>query len=181
VWKDSGMGETAKRAQRARASGPDARLERGRQRRLALDKDRAAREARIDAAVADVYQAQDERAAAARAMQTADGQAGEAIARILAEGLPIAQVAELTELTVNQVQRLREAAGDTQPASGETPAQAGCQPRRAGEAAVRVVPPLAGDRPQTAVSGPGVGGVSQVAACSPSPSVPDVGCERSAS
>jgi hypothetical protein len=130
MWKDSGIGETAKRAQRARASERDARLERARQRRLALDEDWAAREARIDAAVADVYQAQDERAAAARAVQTADGQAGEAILRILAEGVPIAQVAELTELSVTQVQRLKagdaaDATPSTEPGADDARAQLG--------------------------------------------------------
>jgi hypothetical protein len=119
VWKDSGMGETAKRAQRARASERDARLERARQRRLALDADRAAREARIDAAVADVYQAQDDRQEAARASELAEQRIGEAINRILGEGVPLAQVAELTELSVTQVQRLKAAAAANPTPSAE--------------------------------------------------------------
>ena len=107
------MGETARRAQRGRADERDARLAKARARRLELDKDREARDARIDAALADVYQAQDEREAAARAIDACEVRTGEAIARILAEGVPMAQVAELTELSINQVQRLKAAAAES--------------------------------------------------------------------
>jgi DNA-directed RNA polymerase specialized sigma24 family protein len=112
------MGETARRAQRGRADERDARLARARQRRLALDKDREARDARIDAAVADVYQAQDEREAAVRAIDACEVRTGEAIVRILAEGVPMAQVAELTELSINQVQRLKVAAAEAKQQTG---------------------------------------------------------------
>ena len=62
------MGQTARKAQRGRADERDARLEKARRRRLELDLDREARDARVDAAVADVYQAQDERQASVRAI-----------------------------------------------------------------------------------------------------------------
>lgn len=101
------MGRTAKSAQGDRAGERDARLARARQRRLELDKDKEARDARIDQAVADVYLAQDERDGAVKAIEAADAKMGEAIVRILTEGVPMAQVAELTELSVKQVQKLK--------------------------------------------------------------------------
>lgn len=101
------MGRTAKSAQGDRAGERDARLARARQRRLELDKDKEARDARIDQAVADVYLAQDERDGAVKVIEAADAKMGEAIVRILTEGVPIAQVAELAELSVNQVQKLK--------------------------------------------------------------------------
>jgi len=153
------MGETARRAQRGRADERDARLAKARARRLELDKDREARDARIDAALADVYQAQDEREAAARAIEAADVKIGEAIVGILAEGVALAQVAELTELSVNQVQRLRAAvaevkhAGDRAGRSGAVQVVAsavGVGPGQAVETG-RSLPP-AGGRPATAAS-----------------------------
>ncbi len=153
------MGETARRAQRGRADERDARLAKARARRLELDKDREARDARIDAALADVYQAQDEREAAARAIEAADVKIGEAIVGILAEGVALAQVAELTELSVNQVQRLRAAvaevkhAGDRAGRNGAVQVAAsavGAGPGQAVEAG-RSLPPAAG-RPATAAS-----------------------------
>jgi DNA-directed RNA polymerase specialized sigma24 family protein len=153
------VGQTARKAQRGRADERDARLEKARRRRLELDQDREARDARVDAAVADVYQAQDEREAAARAIEAADVKIGEAIARILAEGVALAQVAELTELSVNQVQRLRAAvaevkhAGDGAGRNGAVQVVASAVGAGAGQA----VEPgrsllLAGGRPATAAS-----------------------------
>jgi hypothetical protein len=109
------VGQTTGKAQRGRVQERAARLARARQRRLELDKDREAREARIDAAVADAYQAQDDRHDAVRAIEVAEQRIGEAINRILGEGVALAQAAELTELSVTQVQRLRAVAGDDLP------------------------------------------------------------------
>ena len=123
------MGRAAKSAQGDRAGERDARIARARQRRLELDKDKEARDARIDAAVADVYLAQDERGGAVQVIEGAEVKMGEAIVRILAEGVPMAQVAELTELSVNQVQKLKAAPVEAaEPATG------------AGRAAGRTVP-----------------------------------------
>jgi hypothetical protein len=108
------MGRTAKSAQGDRAGERDARIARARQRRLELDKDKEARDSRIDQAVANVYLAQDQRDEAAKVIAAAEAKMGKAIVRILAEGVPMAQVAELTELSVNQVQKLKAAAGETQ-------------------------------------------------------------------
>jgi hypothetical protein len=105
--EESAMGRTAKSAQGDRAGERDARIARARQRRLELDKDKEARDARIDQAVADVYLALDERDGAVKMIEVAEAKIGQAIVRILTEGVPIAQVAELTELSVNQVQKLK--------------------------------------------------------------------------
>jgi hypothetical protein len=121
------VGQAAGKAQRGRAAERAARLERARQRRLELDKDREAREARVDAAVADVYQAQDDRQDAVQAIELAEQRIGEAINQILSDGVALAQAAELTELSVTQVQRLRAAA----PRPGEVQGEA-----------VRSLPPL---------------------------------------
>jgi hypothetical protein len=112
------VGQTTGKAQRGRAAERDARVARARQRRLELDKDRGAREARIDAAVADVYQAQEDRHDAAQAIELAEQRIGEALHRILGEGVALAQAAELTELSVTQLQRLRVAAGTGEARSG---------------------------------------------------------------
>jgi hypothetical protein len=103
------VGRTAKSAQGDRSGERDARIAKARQRRLELDKDKEARDARIDQAVVDVYLAQDERDDAAKLIEAAEAKMGAAIARILAEAVPMAQVAELTQLSVNQVQKLKVA------------------------------------------------------------------------
>lgn len=103
------MARTANTEQRARTRARSAGLERARTRRVALDRGRVERDARIDAAVADVFQAQDERAAAIAAVGEADDRIGHAIARLAAEGVTTVQVAELCELTVTAVQRLKGA------------------------------------------------------------------------
>ncbi len=113
------MGRAAKSALADRAGERDSRIARARQRRLELDKDKEARDARIDQAVADVYLAQDERDDAVKVIEGAEVKMGEAIVRILAEGVPMAQVAELTELSVNQVQKLKAAPAEVGgPATG---------------------------------------------------------------
>jgi hypothetical protein len=118
------VGQTAGKAQRGRGAERAARLQRARQRRLELDKDREAREARIDAAVADVYQAQEDRQDAVQAIELAEQRIGEALNQILGEGVAVAQAAELTELSVTQVQRMRAAAaGETRPGPDQAPAQ----------------------------------------------------------
>jgi hypothetical protein len=118
------VGQTAGKAQRVRVQERAARLQRARQRRLELDKDREAREARVDAAVADVYQAQEDRQDAAQAIELAEQRIGQALNRILGEGVAVAQAAELTELSVTQLQRMRAAAvGETRPDPDQAPAQ----------------------------------------------------------
>jgi hypothetical protein len=103
------VARTANSEQGARLRARSAGLERARARRVALDQGRIERDARIDAAVADVFQAQDERSAAVAAVGAADIRIGRAIARLAAEGVTTAQVAELCAMTVTAVQRLKGA------------------------------------------------------------------------
>jgi hypothetical protein len=118
------VGQTTGKAQRGRTAERAARLQRARQRRLELDKDREAREARRDAAVADVYQAQEDRQEAVEAIELAEQRIGEALNRILGEGVALAQAAELTELSVTQLQRMRAAAtGEARSGPGQAPAE----------------------------------------------------------
>jgi hypothetical protein len=104
------MGRTAHSAQSGRAGERAARIAKARRRRLELDTGRAVRDARIDQAVADAYLAQEERVAAQERVTAADVKIGTAILRILAEGIPMPQVAGLVELSVTQVQKLKVAA-----------------------------------------------------------------------
>jgi hypothetical protein len=134
------VGQTAGKTQRGRAAERTERLRRARQRRLDLDTDREAREARVDAAVADVYQAQDDRHEAVESIGLAEQRIGEALTRILGEGVAVAQAAELTELSVTQVQRMRAAAtGETRPGPDVTPA---AMPGDARDETVLSLPPL---------------------------------------
>jgi len=152
------MGRTAKSAQGDRAGEREARIAKAKQRRLELDKDKEARDARIDQAVADVYLAQDERDEAAKVIEAADAKMGKAIVRILAEGVPMAQVAELTELSVNQVQKLKAATVEqTETAGG--PGRPGGASQSIGTAAPKAapagpVPAAEPSRPETLASGP---------------------------
>jgi hypothetical protein len=147
------MGRTAKSAQGDRAGEREARIAKAKQRRLELDKDREARDARIDQAVADVYLAQDERDEAAKVIEAAEAKMGEAIVRILAEGVPMAHVAELTELSVNQVQKLKAATVEpTETAGG--PGRAGQSMHTAAAKAPQAgpVPVAEPSRPETLAS-----------------------------
>jgi hypothetical protein len=131
------VARTANSEQGARARARSAGLARARARRVALDQGRVERDARIDAAVADVFQAQDERSAAVAAVAEADNRIGQAIARLAAEGVTTVQVAELCELTVTAVQRLKVATVDQTKRRTETAPPSG----------VRLVPGAPVDRP----------------------------------
>jgi hypothetical protein len=144
------MGRTAKSAQGDRAGEREARIAKAKQRRLELDKDREARDARIDQAVADVYLAQDERDEAAKVIEAAEAKMGEAIVRILAEGVPMAHVAELTELSVNQVQKLKAATIET--AGGPGRAGQSMSTAAAKEPPAGPVPVAEPSRPETLAS-----------------------------
>jgi hypothetical protein len=147
------MGRTAKNAQGDRAGEREARIAKAKRRRLELDKDKEARDARIDQAVADVYLAQDERDEAAKVIEAADAKIGAAIVRILAEGVPMAQVAELTELSVNQVQKLKAATVEPTDTAGG-PGKAGQSMSTAAPKAAQAgpVPAAEPSRPETLAS-----------------------------
>jgi hypothetical protein len=75
--------------------------------------------------VADVFQAQDERSVAVAAAAEADNRIGQAIARLAAEGVTTAQVADLCELTVTAVQRLKGASANVAKARTSRAEQSG--------------------------------------------------------
>ena len=100
------MGRIAKSQQQARAK---ARL-----RRIALDHDRAVRDERVEAAAGEAILALAERVDALAQVQAAEVRVGEALWRILAEGIKADGVAQLCDLPVSEVHRLRRAAQTVQ-------------------------------------------------------------------
>ena len=96
------MGRIAKSQQQARAKA--------RQRRIALDQDRAIRDERVEAAAGEVFLALAERAIAWSQVQAAEVRAGDALQQIRAEGIKADGVAQLCDLPLGEVHRLRRAA-----------------------------------------------------------------------
>jgi len=93
-------------------------LAKARERRSALDQDRAARDRRVEEATAQVLLQLQERAAAEQAVQVANAQIGAALRRLLQdEGIAAEGVAGLVDLTVSEVRRLARA---VLPAGGST-------------------------------------------------------------
>ena len=84
--------------------------QRARERRLALDKDRIAREDRIDTAVGDYELVRAEYAAARDALAAAERKVAGAVAAVLAEGEPAERVAALCEISPAEVRRLAKLA-----------------------------------------------------------------------
>src|SRR5665811_1390126 len=80
------MGRTAKLEQQARTKA--------RQRRIAMDYDRAARDKRVEAAAGEVFLALAERADAWDRVQAAEVRAGDALQRIIAQGVKVGGVAQ---------------------------------------------------------------------------------------
>jgi len=121
------MGRIAKSQQLARAKA--------RQRRIALDHDRVIRDERVEAAAGEVFLALAERADALGQVQAAEVRVGDALRRILAEGVKADGVAQLCDLPVGEVHRLRRAAQTAQNSRGDDdPAYEG-QPRSLDEQA----------------------------------------------
>lgn len=83
-----------------------AALVRARERRVALDWDRQARDARVEQAAARVFLGAEQRAAAERAVQDANVGMGRALLELLAERIAVEDVAELCDLDVADVRRL---------------------------------------------------------------------------
>ena len=84
--------------------------QRARERRLALDKDRLARDERIDAAVGDYELVRADYTAAQDALRAAERKVARAVAAVLAEGEPAERVAALCEITPAEVRRLAKLA-----------------------------------------------------------------------
>jgi hypothetical protein len=82
------MGRTPKSGQDERGQ---ARVAQPRQRWLELENDSEARYGRLDVAMADVWLAQDRRNEDGKATEQADARMGQAIVRILDEGVPMAE------------------------------------------------------------------------------------------
>ncbi len=85
-------------------------MAKARQRRAALDQDRAARDRRVEEATAQVLLQLQERATAEQAVQLANTEIGAALRRLLEdEGIAAQGVGALVDLTVGEVRRLTRA------------------------------------------------------------------------
>ena len=120
------MASTTKVDQAARAKA--------RERRVALDKDRQARDARIEGGAAELFAGVAAREVAQQQVRDAEETMATGLSALLKEGLTTVQVAELCELTVGEVQKLTKR---RQPGGGEAkPAAANTRPdTQAGDAA----------------------------------------------
>jgi hypothetical protein len=96
------MGRVATLQQQARA--------RARRRRIALDHDRSARDRRVEAATAEAILALGERDDALGQVRAAQGRVGDALRRIVVEGIKVDGVARLCDVSVGEVRRLLRAA-----------------------------------------------------------------------
>ena len=88
------------------ASQKQAALNKARERRVALDRNRAARDNRVEQAAAKVFVLIEQHHAAEAAMQEASTGVGKALRELLEEGITVDGVAELCELEVAEVRRL---------------------------------------------------------------------------
>jgi len=104
------MGRTAKLEQRARTKA--------RQRRIAMDYDRATRDKRVEATAAEAILALGAREDAVRQVRAAEVRAGDALQRIIAEGVKVGGAAQLCDLSVGVVQQLRRAAQEAKDSRG---------------------------------------------------------------
>ena len=85
-------------------------MAKARERRSALDQDRAARDRRVEEVTAQVLLQLQERAAAEQAVQVANTEIGAALRRLLQdEGITAQGVGALVDLTVGEVRRLTRA------------------------------------------------------------------------
>ncbi len=82
------------------AGQKQAALSRARQRRVTLDRDRAARDNRVEQAAARVFLLLEQQDAAEQAMQTANTEIAAALRELLEEGIALDGVAQLCELEV---------------------------------------------------------------------------------
>ena len=83
-----------------------AALAKARERRLALDRDRQARDSRVEQAAARVFLAVEQRDAAERAVHDANLGIGKALLELLAERIAMEDIAELCDLDTAEVRRL---------------------------------------------------------------------------
>ena len=83
-----------------------AALVKARERRVALDRDRAARDSRVEQAAARVFLGIEQRAAAEHAARDADVGIGRALLELVTERIAVEDIAELCDLDVADVRRL---------------------------------------------------------------------------
>lgn len=88
------------------ASAKQAALAKARERRVELDRDRAARDTRIEIAAAEVFVQQQARTTAEQAVADADVKIGAALRLLLHDGVAVEGVAQLCDLSVTEVRRL---------------------------------------------------------------------------
>ena len=105
------MGRVAKSQQQARAKA--------RRRRIAMDHDRAARDERVEVAAAEAILALGDRDDALWQVQAAEVRVGNALQRVIAEGIKVDGVAQLCDLSAGDVHRFRRAAHDAQHSRGK--------------------------------------------------------------
>lgn len=101
------------------ANARQAALAKARQRRVALDRDRAARDGRIEAAAAEVFVQQQARFEAEQAVARADVAIGAALRRLLEDGVAVEGVAQLCELSETEVRRLVRTRARVDPAQDD--------------------------------------------------------------
>jgi len=119
-----------------------------RERRSALDQDRAARDRRVEEATAQVLLQLQERAAAQETMRAVNAEIGAVLRRLLDdEGIAAQGVGSLVDLTVTQVRRLARAvpSGAPSPAGAWVVANEG-QNRPGAGGHPAAVPPLGGEQ-----------------------------------
>lgn len=88
------------------ASAKQAALTKARERRVELDRDRAARDSRIENAAAEVFVRQAARADAEQAVADADVKIGAALRLLAQDGVSVEGVAQMCDLSVTEVRRL---------------------------------------------------------------------------
>lgn len=104
-------------------NGKRVALVKARERRVALDRDRQARDSRVEQAAARVFLGVEQRDAAERAVHDAGVGIGQALLELLAERMKVDDVAELCDLDTTEVRRLVRLAAAV--AGGPAAAQAG--------------------------------------------------------
>jgi hypothetical protein len=101
------------------ANAKQAALVRARQQRIALDRDRDARDRRLEHATAEVFVLLDQRAEVERQFDAVTATLGEALRSVIAEGVDARAAAQLVCMEVAEVRRLvRSSPGSTADATG---------------------------------------------------------------
>ena len=105
-----------------------AALVRARGRRVAMDRDRRARDSRVVRAAARVFLGVEQRGCAERAARDAELGIGMALRDLLTEQIGFEDVAELCDLNLSEVRRLSRLPAAAAAGAGAVPAQAAHQP-----------------------------------------------------